>query len=247
MNQVRPFVIITSQRTGSTLLIRSLDSSPDIFCGGEMFYRGSGIHHPEVQYQHRYLGSRVLARVLDSLWGRRRVESHLARFYADAGSESLAVGFKVMVSQLKRFPAILPFLLRERVTCFYLYRRDVFAAALSYYKAQQSGIYHGDKLRGQGDGPPMEVNTLEFRRIFEVCRADRDEILGLYEKFGGHLLEYDDLVNRWDEVIASIGNALGLPALSVAKALPRLDSSVGSVPVSNEQALRKAFGAEASS
>ena len=245
MNQGRPFVIITSQRTGSTLLVRSLDSSPDIFCAGEIFYRGLGIHHPEVQYQYRYMGSRILGRAVDSLWIRRRLEKHLAKFYADACDKSSAAGFKVMVSQLRKLPAILPFVLRERVTCFYLYRRDVFATALSYYKAQRSGIYHGDRQRDHGEGSSIEVNAVDFRKIFDACRADRDEILRLYETLGGRLLEYEDLVDRWDEVIAAIGDALGLPALNVAKVLPRVDSSVGHVPVANEQALRKACGAEA--
>jgi len=42
------FVILTTQRSGSTVLTRTLDEHPDIFCAGEIFHEfKTNIHHAE--------------------------------------------------------------------------------------------------------------------------------------------------------------------------------------------------------
>ena len=49
------FVIFTTPRTGSTLLIKSLDTHPEIMCAGEIFFfRGAAFHN-----EHRYPFIRV--------------------------------------------------------------------------------------------------------------------------------------------------------------------------------------------
>ena len=44
------FVIFTTPRTGSTLLIKSLDAHPEILCAGELFFFKGAIYHTEYKY-----------------------------------------------------------------------------------------------------------------------------------------------------------------------------------------------------
>ena len=44
------FVIFTTPRTGSTLLIKSLDNHPEVLCAGEVFFFKGAIYHNEWRY-----------------------------------------------------------------------------------------------------------------------------------------------------------------------------------------------------
>ena len=52
---MKEFVVLSGQRSGSTLVIRSLDTSPDIYCAGEILHplKKSRIHH--IDWKHRYV------------------------------------------------------------------------------------------------------------------------------------------------------------------------------------------------
>src|SRR5689334_11271874 len=44
------FVVFTTPRTGSSLLITTLDTHPEIFCAGELFFLKGDIYHTEHKY-----------------------------------------------------------------------------------------------------------------------------------------------------------------------------------------------------
>lgn len=232
------FAVVASQRTGSTLLIRSLDSSPDIFCAGELFHAGPGIHHPEYQFPYRLFGSRKLSRIVRSQFRRSSTQDHLRDFYAKASIGSKAVGFKLMVAHAQTFPAIMPFLRSIGVTFLYLLREDTFATALSFYKAKLSGVFHSDKPGPRTSSRDISADPDEFKALLLTCAADKSRIIELQEQFGGHLMSYEDMTGDWDRFVSRIGTILELPLLRLDRTLKRVGSEGSSMRVINEEQLR---------
>lgn len=172
----------------------------------------------------------------------RRVESHIASFYASVGRESAAVGFKLMTTQAAAHPRLLPYLRDLGAARFFLQRRDVFATALSWYRAKVSGVYHSDRLHRQQGELELAADEGEFERVLADCRSDRERLLQLHAEFGGRLLEYEDMVSDWDAFIGDIGRDVGLPGLRLRKSLERLASRGTVLRITNEDQLRRRFG-----
>lgn len=237
----RRFAIIAAQRTGSTLLVRSLDSSPLVCCAGEIFHGGSNVYHPEWRLPQPVPGVAAIDRLLGGRILRYGVRRHLARYFASAGGDVRAVGFKVMTSQLRARPHLLPLLEELGLSKFFLYRRDSFATALSYAKAKFTNVFHSDREHGLPDAARVTVPPEEFGPILQRCLRARQEVLTLQRERGGMLLAYEDMIEDWFGVIEAIGAQLGLAGLRVDQALDKLGNSRERVIVSNEDELRRTF------
>ena len=234
------FVVITSQRTGSTLLVKSLDSSPRIFCAGELFHPGMRTLHKEFQFPFLQDDTGVVSRMISTWHLSSRVREHLGYFYSQAGPEAQAVGFKLMVSQAAAYPAIVPCLSKLGVTALFLYRRNAFDTALSYFKATVTGRFHSDGQSPTGEAVGVIVSEREFRRRFDSCQHDRNRVFKMQKSYGGRLLAYEDLVAHWDASIALVGQEIGMPELRVTKVLEKLADN-GGIEIENEELLRRRF------
>lgn len=236
------FAILTSQRTGSTLLVRSLDSSPQILCAGEMFHSGPGVHRPEFQYPADFLGSYRLGRIRDAVVGRRRIHRHLASFYSVSDDRIEAVGFKLMLSQARQYRSIIRTLRALGVRFLYLYREDSVATALSFCRARVTGVFHSDRMAQSRVSADIVVSDQEFSRVLRRCRSDRDELIRLHAHQNGYLMRYEDMVADWEAFIEKLGIELGIRGLRVAKALSKMSLPDGSARIANEDALLAKFG-----
>ncbi len=234
--------MLSSPRTGSTLLVRSLDSSPSILCAGEIFHTGRAIHHPEFRYEHEWLGSVGLGRLRDVFFGRFRIREHLHSLYSSTETRVEAVGFKLMLIQLRRFSAIMPALTEMGVKFLYLYRNDPVATALSYCRAKATGVFHSDRMRKDQKQRPLVISEYEFARVLRMCTLDKQELLSLCERFGGLLLRYEEMISEWDAFVDRIGAELGIEGLQVTQSLAKLQPGVDSVAIANEAALLAKFG-----
>jgi LPS sulfotransferase NodH len=237
-------VVVAAQRTGSTLLVRSLDSSPAIFCAGEIFHGGPNVYHAEWRYPQRLLGSSILARLADRLNQKERLQRHLRRYFDSVDPGIRAIGFKVMGSQLRRYPALLSLLAELGATLFFLYRRDVFATALSHLRAKASGIYHSDRAAGTASERVVTVDPNDFKALLENVATAQQEVKALHVACGGVLLSYEDMVADWNGFIASIGDVLGFSELRLDKALDKLSDTSSRLRIENEDELRRAFAAK---
>jgi len=237
----RRFVVVASPRTGSTLLVRSLDSSPHVLCAGELFHHGKRVYHREFQYARRRFGRRAISRIVDVLARRPSPEQHLRSFYERAESRYAAAGFKLMIAQAGAYPTVVPFLRDHGVFAFHVCRRNVFDAALSYYRAKLSGLYHSDDARRGTGSPAITADEDEFRRLLDVCAANNRRIRELHAQLGGRILAYEDMTADWESFISAVGSELGLPDLKVPKALEKVDSTIGAASFTNEEALRQKY------
>jgi LPS sulfotransferase NodH len=240
-SRARPFAIVAGQRTGSTLLVRSLDSSPLIYCAGEIFHDGPNVYHAEWRLPKLSPGVAAFDRLLGGRIQESRIRRHLSSYFGSGAGVVCAVGFKVMTAQLRERPFLLPLLHNLGVTTIFLYRRDTFATALSYAKAKHSKMFHSDRSRLTADPTLIRVPHEEFAKLLGRCLRAKREVLDLQRECGGPLLAYEDMLTDWDGVIATIGAMLGLPALRVNQALDKLARAGERIVVENEDELRERF------
>lgn len=244
---VHPFAIVAAQRTGSTLLVRSLDSSPLIYCAGEIFHDGANVYHPEWRLPRLLPGVPAIDRLIGGRIQRSHIRRHLTRFFSSAGSGAGAVGFKVMSSQLRAQPQLAPVLEELGVTTLFLYRRDSFATALSYAKAKFTSVFHSDRARDPASPVRVNVPPGEFGALVERCLRAKQEVLQIQRARGGMLIAYEDMIDDWAGIIGRIGALLDLPALRVDQALDKLGNSRERIIVENEDDLRRRFPAGSTS
>src|SRR3954464_11657072 len=104
------FVILTTQRSGSTVLTRTLDEHPEIFCAGEIFLETKkGMHHPEWHFPTWSIVDKKqskLNKVINYVNLKLNAIKHIKAFYADAPECLRAKGFKLMYSHIKSTPFI---------------------------------------------------------------------------------------------------------------------------------------------
>jgi LPS sulfotransferase NodH len=234
----RKFVVLTSQRTGSTLLVRSLDSSPLILCAGEIFHTGEGIQHLKYRFPHKFIGSILLGKLRNTFFGRSRVRRHLNRFYASGGSGVRAVGFKLMISQARQLPPIIPELMRLRAHFLVLYRDDSIAAALSYCRAKATSMYHSDRVGSDRQRADVTVSEEEFRRTLDKCRRDKAQLVQWGSAHGAYLMRYEDMDAHWVDFVDRVGQQLGISGLRIPMALRKLAADENGLRIANEAELR---------
>ena len=138
------FVIVGTQRTGTTLIRTSLSSHPEILCHGEVFSPGyhdpGGYHH----YTHRDAWTRVSS----TLRPAATVTAFLRDLYAETGPA--AVGFKLMLNQCERRPVVWEFLSRQHTRVILVERRNVIKTLVSRRTAAASGVYHVSESMRRG-------------------------------------------------------------------------------------------------
>ncbi|MBI1315893.1 hypothetical protein GC167_03420 [bacterium] len=235
------FALLSSQRTGSTLLIRSLDTHPEVFAAGELFHYAPGIHHEEYRFRYWQTGFRKLDLPLNKIAAQGRIKAHLDRFYTEAARGVKACGFKLMLSQIKWNPALLPALEARNPRFLVLVRQDAFASALSAAKAQLSGTYHSDS--GLASGAPRSASVPEdrFRTLYDLARAERDRLLDFATKRNAPVLTYEHMTTQWDRFVAELNSHLEVAQQPLEMTLEKLSDQKRGLILTNEAVLRERF------
>ena len=187
----RPFIILTSQRSGSVYLQKYLHSHPDVRCHGEILL---GLGGPcEVRppaFLNRYRRMRLTYAWVFS--GAALRPNHVIdRTWADGqdaetdGQDAGAVGFRVMYNQLNRDSVVRHLCDRDDLRVVHLIRRNFVRQYVSRkqmhdrYRSLGTGSAHTDKpVRPTPVAIPprravAEINALrESRRRLETNFAD---------------------------------------------------------------------------
>lgn len=222
------FVILTTQRTGSTLLVRSLDQHKDILLSGEIFLIGDGIHHSENQFPFITLKSlpKRVNYALNFPLLALKYKSFIKEYYREAEEAGLkAAGFKLMLSQLKFLPGVIDFLKKEKIKPLVLTREDVTAQAFSALLAKTTGKYHRAKDDKSGQGQKIRLNPDVVLLKIKQAQQSMEELNYLSRKFNNSLLiDYGDF-NNWDNIIKRICNYLDVNYAEVEQALDKMNTA----------------------
>jgi LPS sulfotransferase NodH len=151
------FVVLTTNRSGSTWLMSTLNSLPHVTAQGELFLprpRGA---------EKRWDSDFACPRFIETKFERPLVRpfsvfAYLNVLYSTPG----AVGFKLMYEQLGLYPEILAYLIRHRMPVVHLVRHNHLDVMLSYAVKARIGRAH--LLSGQSAPDDLHV-TLDTGKL----------------------------------------------------------------------------------
>lgn len=220
------FVLIGTQRSGTTLLTEYLASHPDVYMGRELFkMTGEGLNVDADGYRDVEMP----------------VEAYLDAYYARRSKGVLACGFKVMADQLQQFPEITAYLRRHGVLCLYLKRINVVETALSRLLARQRNVYHIDRETAFSP-EKIDVQALlnEVYRIEETYEYLRQTAADLPAK----TLFYEALVKQKQPAMDDVSDFLGVKRTTgLSSRLQKINSKDWPDVISNYDEVHAALSA----
>ena len=208
------FVVLTTQRNGSTWLMSLLNGVDGISAYGELFLPRP--RSPERRWDSdfsypRYVESRTRVGSVRPV----SVYRYLSTLYGLPGS----VGFKLMYSQLKSFPEILPYLIRHRIPVVHLVRRNHLDVLVSFEIKRKIGKAHILVADDRPSDLQVELDTTSIER--DLRRLQRKHDLGRKLLTVARLrhveVAYEDLVSGR----ARLADVLDFLDLSGASTEPR--------------------------
>ena len=185
-NKGTRFVVLTSQRSGSTWLMSILNSIENTSAYGELFTRkrrvaGANEWDSDVAYL-RFVETEPNGLAFRPF----SVFSYLDASYRQLG----VVGFKLMYSQVRRIPETWAYLVRHRMRVVHLVRQNHLDAMISGAIAAKTGQAH--QLVGQPDLGNIQIrldletlsdrlkrlrrNIMVARRLLRWCRLPHIEV-----------------------------------------------------------------------
>ncbi len=187
---MKKFVVVGTQRTGTTLIRTTLNSHPQVTCTGEVFkvpgwyvdrvsrriIRRTAFQDPS-SYS-AWTEKSLLRRLGHYAWRARNTREYLDQFYSDQSSE--AKGFKVMYNQTQRFPAVIPYIRDHQISVIHVVRENFLKTLVSRIVAEQRNLYHAR----QGSDAP--------RKAIKVT-VPADRLIGELQRIKLH-------TNRWQEL-----------------------------------------------
>jgi len=217
------FVVFTTPRTGSTLLVKSLDTHPEIFCAGEIFLLGGTSFHGECSFHFWKLPlPKKMIYVLNfpNMW--MNLKSFLNRFFTSRNGER-ARGFKLMHFQTAYLPGITEYIKKNDVKVILLLRENLLKNTLSDLRARQTGVYHNSgksteklpKFHIDLELLGKKMAEIErFNRQLEQTTASMDRLKITYEEF-----------DNWDATMSKVLNFLNVKNIPLAPVSKKLNPS----------------------
>jgi LPS sulfotransferase NodH len=162
-----PFVILATQRTGSSWVAGMLGSHPTVGTYGELFDR-RGKDYPvwgrsDIRYLAAYSRDRGPRR--DPVTRASLCFSYLNELYSPRDGLE-AIGFKLMYSHVKETPAVFPYICAKRVRVVHLVRTNLLDIIISDDTARARGSFHST-----GPDPDQVTVSLDPATVLARLRA----------------------------------------------------------------------------
>ncbi|HRH61638.1 MAG TPA: hypothetical protein PL045_13765, partial [Chitinophagaceae bacterium] len=210
-------------RAGSTVLVKTLDTHPEIFCAGELFYFGGKIFHPESQYSFwkiPFLNKKLnyvvnYPKILLTLPG------FMNQFYANTDVAIKAKGFKLMHFQTLYTPGILSYLEKNNVKVMVLIRKNVLRNTLSDLRARETGVYHKEQAKN-GHIPKFKVNIERLSKKMKEIENFNNQLLAATENMNCKIVHHEDPRN-WDAYISDMLQFLEVTDIKLPAATEKLN------------------------
>jgi LPS sulfotransferase NodH len=203
---MKKFVILTTQRSGSTVLWRCLDCNPAISVRGEMFLPS----HPGANAYAAFLKSSTKYRLYHYIANKRNVAAYFERFFS-VWPDSEAVGFKLMYGQMNS--NIKKWILDHDVSIIHLVRKNKLKTILSRETMKLRQVSHvssGDTV--EDVKVELDVETL----IPRISRMEK-EVQKYGEMFSSlpYLqVTYEEFVNDPNSCAEQIFSFLGISSMN---------------------------------
>jgi len=235
------FIIFTTQRSGSTVLTRTLDEHPEIFCAGEIFHEINDIHHPEWHFPSWALSEksktlRKFDKIINYPNQRLKAIPHVKKFYAATEKGEGARGFKLMVSHIRTMPFLWNYLKEEKVKVIVLIRKNIFKTALSRLRKDETRQPH--IAGGQVESKSIRIAPEKLLRQLNYLENVNKQLLDYSEGMNRIVLYYEDF-DKWDEMLDKVFSFLQVSKLTLQPVLNKLSRRDWREEVKNYQEIEQ--------
>lgn len=217
------FVVFTTPRTGSSMLIKTLDTHPAIFCAGELFFFKKGIYHTETQYPFLripFIGNKLNYLVNYPLIF-LSVKGFLNKFFTGK-PEKAAVGFKLMHFQTYYTPGVMKYLQQSNVKTLVLIRKNVLRNTLSDLRARSTKVYHNEAGNKNAAIPKFNVNIEELGKKMKQIEGFNKQLENDSKNLDRKIIYYEDFEN-WDVALGEILEFLDVENIPLQAASKKLN------------------------
>ena len=240
------FIIFTTQRSGSTVLTKTLDEHPQVFVAGEIFHTNNEIHHPEWHFPFKnYLGKgkargilMKINKALNNFSIKERVKKHLDSFYAAKENTETARGFKLMQSQVKTNPVIWNYIKNNDVKIIVLVRKNIFETALSRYRGRTTQVYHSNNAATEEQ--KLQIPVAEFTAWLNTLDETNKKLIQQTQGMNRLVLYYEDFGN-WQQILDQTFGFLSIDTLKIPPALQKVGAKDWRQHVENYKELEQAI------
>jgi hypothetical protein len=205
------FIVLAGRRSGTTLLVESLDSHPDVECRKDVFSIRRRWKRFQVDvktglfYQFR---TASLGRRIDYLFRRRRlVHAFLEETLSPTGGV-LARGIRLSYEQVRKYPDILPWVLENDVRVIHLVRDNALKAVVSHFTAKKRGFAHATS---QVARVTLRLPPAGLRAHLEKREREIDRYRALFRDRPCCEVSYESFLARKEEETRRLLGFLGIP------------------------------------
>ncbi len=192
-----PFVLLSTQRSGSSWLLDQLHAQPRIFMHAELFLNeGKGLPRFAGDGRLPFFNTWEAEASSRAGWNAKR---RALRDYFDlvfAARDGIeATGFKLMYSQLRRVPELLAHLAWRRVKVVHLIRRNLLDVYLSRKAREVRGFAHA--RQGEAvEEVSLEIDLADLERYLRRVAKEHDVFREQFDRIGfeRHEIHYEDMV-----------------------------------------------------
>jgi len=265
MAHLTRFILLTSIRTGSTMLASGLNTNPEIVCFGELF-----------NLSVEYVGFNVAGYDNNSPEDRalrdKDFKAFLERRIFSQPEPVRAAGFKAIREEMPYFPGLWDWLAAQRdIHAINLRRRNLVRSLVSWRIAEATGEWVVTKPQPFASRSPLltpaRLAVRSFRRLLgtskqavapaprktitlsaEECRSYFDSVEQTTDKyvrlFEGHPLQtvyYEDLVGDHGRTLAEVQSFLGVTPRGLSFTTRRQNPEPLRTLITNYGELRQAF------
>lgn len=199
------FVIVGTQRSGTTWIRTTLDSHPSITALGELFLFGRRFPRltgtgKEIEASYRnYIGDSARLRMHDLISRQSAVERFLDETYANHGPG--AIGFKFMRSHSRQFPSVVPYILKHKVAVLQVTRENVLKTLVSRETAKRRKLFH---TRSAVPNIQLTLDTSALVPSLEEIATDNAELAKTFSVSRYMRVTYEDFVRNKDAELQKI-------------------------------------------
>lgn len=199
---MKKFIIITTQRSGSTFFWRFLNQHPDLHVKGEMFLKSLNDSSSYVNFN-----SKSLMRRFNSYFGRsRNIQNYLDSFYSEVPAAK-AAGFKVMYNQISE--GFDDYLFNNDVSIIHLIRENILKIIVSAESARVRNLYHAEK-ETKIEKIKVRINTNNLLEIIQNKYAAVQSHKDRYKNLPYLETYYEKIVDNFDKEISKVFEFLGV-------------------------------------
>lgn len=221
------FVIFTLPRTGSTLLSKSLNKHPEIFCDDEIFHFSFRDYFSPNQF--RFIKLRFLPKKINYIinypFTYLRLTTFLNKYFSNKPGENFkARGFKLMYYQTFYMPGLISYLKKNNIKVILLLRENIFRNALSDMRARSTGIYHNqdDNEEERSGLSKLTVDTKELQQKMDGIVLQNKKLADIVNDMDCIKIRYEDFTN-WNNTMNKIEAFLGVSPAEISAGAKKLN------------------------